>query len=225
MWPDGAKAAVSVCYQRCPQFALRRLAGLSARKVGATVFVQPTDLLENPGDWRAAVDGHHEIGNASLHTLTADGTLPNWTFEMIEDDLEMADSLFGEFDSKADVFAVPGSTLLCADGAYDALLRERYDWIVSTACGINHPVFCQPKSLLLSPVTPQTISDTLDSLEDAVDRGAWCILSFDLRSEVVRRFHDAFMEVVPHSVPGVLWQPIGEIGQIVGGFRAQLTLR
>jgi hypothetical protein len=225
-WPEGKRAAISIAYERCPEQALRRLPVLTQRRLGATVFVQPTDLLEDPLQWRERLGTWHELGNATLHPLTQDGTLPNWTLQMVSDDLDMADDLLLDFAPEGDtVFALPGVETACSGGSYLHMLADRYGWIKSCHPGVNHPIFSNPRSLSQLPVVADTIGETLDSLEDGVERGAWCILSFDLRSDVVRRFHDAFLEVVPNSLSNVLWSPISQVGRLVSGFRSQLTLR
>lgn len=226
-WGGGHRAAISLAYERCPRQALRRLSVLDNQGVGATIFVEPTDVLEDPVAWRRALGSAHELGSATLHPVTLDGTLPNWTLAMIDDDLATSDELLDDFDPTpaGRPFAAPGPLLYCADGSYEQLLNNRYRWILGGASGVNHPVFCNTHSLSTLKVNEDTIGETLDALEDGVDRGAWCILSFDLRTEVTRRFHDAFLEVVPNSLERVLWQPISQVGAILAGFRSKLAVR
>ncbi len=188
--------------------------------------MEPTDLLEDPRAWHLALGRRHEIANAALHPATVDGSLLNWTFQMIDEDLALADALLRDFRIARNgrLFAAPGTNLVCAEGPYVPLLEARYDWILTAAEGMNHPIFCNPQALVQVHVTSESISDTLDLLEDSVERGAWCILNFDMRDEVVRRFHDAFLEVVPTSLLNVLWRPVGEVIGLLAGFRKQLTL-
>ena len=189
------------------------------------MFVESTDLLEDALAWKE-IHPRHEIGNAALDALTRNGQLLNWNRRLIEHELDLADDLLCDFNAGCpELFATPGSNLEMSEGDYSALLEERYDWVLTHSIGLNHPIFCNPTALQRISVGPEDISDVLDTMEDAIEKGAWCILCFDLRSDVVRRFHDAFIEVVPNSLADVLWQPVGRIGSLISAFRSNLTLR
>ena len=70
---------------------------LAERGLNATFFLPSLQLLENPQAWAAAQSGGFEMASHSLNGFTDEsGNLPNWTLEMVEEDLRMSRKLLTE---------------------------------------------------------------------------------------------------------------------------------
>ena len=105
---------------------------LSRSSVRATFFLAPDDLVENGGDWRAAVEDGHELGNGALVGATADGRLDNWNFATLDEDLRDTDRLLLDL-GMAEVQSgfLPGRVHTCADGDYRSRFQRLFDAVVS----------------------------------------------------------------------------------------------
>src|SRR5262245_15310488 len=117
-WPGGRECAVSLCYDGAwPEHLELVRPLLSQLGLGASFYIQPTRFLDNPDGWRGLVKEPHEVGNHSLYGVTdSQGSLHNWTLEMVEDDLRMTQRLILETlqGNVGESFAYPGPLPECA---------------------------------------------------------------------------------------------------------------
>lgn len=121
-WPGKAKAAVSLTYDGgLPEHLFLVEPLLRTLDLKVTFYLSATFFLENPRAWAALASGGHEIGNCSLFGVTGPGgELPNWTLEMVDDDLRHLEELLrGHVPGPSErSFAYPGDNPISAEGSY-----------------------------------------------------------------------------------------------------------
>src|ERR1044072_3460119 len=122
-WPGGAKAAISLTYDGgLPDHLLIAQPLLLNVGFNATFYLSATAFLENPRVWSSLATRGHEIGNHSLFGVTGlRGELPNWTLEMVDDDLQMTEALLREHipGPTERSFAYPADQPFTSEGSYE----------------------------------------------------------------------------------------------------------
>lgn len=182
-WPHGAEGAISLSYDR--MLACHRevvLPELTKRQIPATFFADPTALLDSIDTWREAFARGHEIGNGCLLSAASDdGSLPLWTPDMIDEDIEVAESLLEElFGIREPTFAFPWGPPRCARRMdYRQVVEMRGLVARSGTTGTNPPGSCYRSYLKMVPVDGQSASTLIELAEGAVRRGEWIIFAFE----------------------------------------------
>jgi peptidoglycan/xylan/chitin deacetylase (PgdA/CDA1 family) len=140
-WPEGAKRAVSLCYDGAlPEHTEIVLPLLDRLGLKGTFYVSPSKLLERPEAWRKAVANGHEIGNHSLYGVSADGRLSNWTLAMVRDDLAMTQKLIREvLGVTPSTAALPGPDTTCAEGNYRLAFEDLFEVVRTRDLHTNDP--------------------------------------------------------------------------------------
>lgn len=181
-WPGGAKAAISLTYDGgLPDHLLIAKPLLEALDISATFYLSATAFVENPRSWIGMAQRGHEIGNHSLYGVTGmRGELPNWTLEMVDDDLQMTEALLREHlpGPPERSFAYPGDLPLTAEGSYEGIVESHFHWARSLHDGLNHAIFCNPHSLLSVTAADLQGPQLIRRAEEALELGAWVIFVF-----------------------------------------------
>ena len=87
VWPNGAKAAVSLTYDDAVPVHYRRVAPMLARNGLAGTFYLTMRYIESPGRWKALPKNGHELGNHTLfHSCRQD---PEVQYTWLDDEYDL----------------------------------------------------------------------------------------------------------------------------------------
>lgn len=191
-WPDRVLAGVSLTFDGAlPSHTQAVLPALNALDLRATFFLSPAELLNEPVAWKRAVLDEHQIGNHSLSGVTDDGRLPNWTLEMVSQDLRMTQKLIDEtLATEPSVFAVPGPDPTCAEGNYLPVVDRWFEISRTSIPGINLPTNLNLQRLRSIDVRGLPMSALTDLASDVQDVGGWLVLKIDEIEPVHSEFID-----------------------------------
>lgn len=224
-WPEGARAAVSLSYDggapKHLQVVDPRLRDLGFR---ATFYVNATSLLADLGDYASLARRGNEIGNHSLYRVTGDeGELPNWTLQMVEDDLAMTEALFTNHlpGPRERSFAYPGVRPLTAEGSYEGVVDRMFPWARTKQQGLNHGVFCRLGSLRSIDTLGHSGAILARHLEEAMDLGAWVIFAFWGVDEWP---HEFLVRRLAALRDDLYIAPVRDVGQTVAAVRGRITV-
>lgn len=224
-WPGGARAAVSLTYDggspihRDVVEPLLREHGLRA-----TFYVDAKSLLDHLGHYASLDRWGAEIGNHSLFRATGpEGDLPNWTLQMVEDDLDMTESLFANYlpGPASRSFAYPGLHPISAEGSFEPVVERRFSWAKTRQEGFNHGVFCRLNALRSIDAGKCSGAVLAHRLEEVLDMGAWAIFSFQGRQEWP---HEFLVRRLLALGDELYIAPVREVGQTVAAARGRITL-
>lgn len=225
-WPGDRPAAVSLAYLGAsPEALVEAVPLLSALHLPGTFFLSATDLLENPYEWRRAIEHGHELANGSLVGMSIDGELPNWTCEMVRDDLRLTEELFRDMvpGAATRTVAAPGRSTLCANGDYSAELQALFPAVLTGREEENHPVFVDPRSL--ARTTVDSAPRAVQLLDTIRERGTWAVLCFDLGTPAGRMVHSEVLRAALPLFGDLHVDTVGANAEVVAAFRRRLTAR
>lgn len=183
------RPAVSLAYDGADPSHLEIVAPLLAELgIPATFYLPSVQLLQQPREWAALQNEGHEMGSHSLYGCTDErGNLPNWTLDMVEEDLRMSRKLLTEqFPRQSDFsFAYPGDLSDCVRAPFDprpADYREAVERLFrvarTSAEGLNDLGQAAPmrlKSIQAACLGAETL---LEIARRAEAEGSWAILVF-----------------------------------------------
>lgn len=183
------RAAISLAYDGGDRSHLEvAVQALSARGMKATFFLPSTAALADPRGWIAAANEGHEMGSHSLDGFTDErGCLPNWTLDMVEEDLRMSRKLLTElFPSQTDyAFAYPGDLTDCVSTpynpqptTYEPIVNKLFRVARTAICGANDTAKLNPSRLMSIDTFGMTYSDMVALLERAIEDKSYLILNF-----------------------------------------------
>jgi hypothetical protein len=232
-WPDGAKAAVSLTYDGgLPDHLLLVEPLLRVLDMHATFYLSATFFLENPRAWAALATRGHEIGNHSLFGVTGPrGELTNWTLEMVDTDLHMTETLLRDYlpGPAERSFAYPGDNPITAEGPYDSVVEQHFRWARTRQEGLNHAVFCNPRSLRAIPSFTMSGAGMVQKSEEALDLGAWIIFVFEGLGSGARscsdRDHELLLRHLAARRPDLYIAPVRDVAEYVVNARERMTVR
>ena len=124
LWPEGFDSAISLTFDGglIEHWELVEPI-LEENGLKATFFLTMPAVLEAPEAWRRIAQHGHEIGNHSTYRTTHDGSLPSWTLQMVQDDIQLSQQGFRELlQAEPTAFALDGTNVHCADGDYTSAL-------------------------------------------------------------------------------------------------------
>jgi peptidoglycan/xylan/chitin deacetylase (PgdA/CDA1 family) len=181
---------------------------LAERELKATFFLPSLPMLENPKAWAAAQSQGFEIGSHSLDGFTDEqGNLPNWTLDMVEEDLRMSRKLLTElFLQQTDfAFAYPGTECGCvhspynqAPSTYDSVVKKLFRVAKTAIPGTNVQSGLDITALKSFDAFGVSSRELESISERAIEERSWAILSFrgvgagDLAIDV--REHNQFLD-------------------------------
>lgn len=195
---------------------------LAARRLRATFYLDGASALERLAFWRGLGLQGHELGNgALLPAALEDGTLPQWTPEMISDEIEETSAFLDEYlvSPVGRSFAYPWGKSQCAGGAdYRDVVSAQVNLARSGLDGFNHPMSLDERLLRC------VMADGYDAefFEQAVQRTlalqSWMIVAVEGLGEGERKItpeaHAALLNAVA-SHPLVWVAPVAEVGHYV----------
>ncbi len=232
-WPMGARGAVSLSYDGgLPEHL--HLAEPLLRRLGltATFFLSATFFLENPEAWSSLATRGHEIGNHSLYGVTGPrGELPNWTLEMVDTDLQMTEALLRDYVPGPEdrSFAYPGDRPKTAEGSYEDVVDQQFQWARTRHEGFNHPVFCDPKSLRCVKSFGLSGAGLVQKVEEGAELGAWMIFVFEGlgsgRESCGEIDHEILLRHLSHRKDKLLIAPVRDVAEYIVSMRQQVTVR
>lgn len=207
------KPALSLAYDSGDRSHLEiAVPALTSRNLAGTFFLPSIPLVEQARSWQAASNQGHEVGSHSLDGFTDErGNLPNWTLEMVEEDLRMSRKLLTElFPSQTDfAFTYPGDQFGCVEAAYNPAPTEygpvvdRLFRVSRTAeAGWNDLNALEIQRLRSIDAFGLSYAELVELVEKAVAHGSWLILGFrgigsgDLAMD--SREHELFLDFLAH---------------------------
>ena len=207
-WPEGKRAAISICYDGGLATHLNLQPLLEELDVRATFLLSTTHLLDNPQGWQGMATCGHEIGSHTLYGVTEHGALFVWNRQMIGDDIDFSNDLFRElFGQVPQVFALPGGSTHCAEGEYLQVVQDRFTYVRSERRETNDPRRYDPKFLGSFPLDMPTI-DLTGAISVGIKQGHWIIL----RADRLPRDHEALISSL--AIQDDLWiAPVGQVGE------------
>lgn len=168
---------------------------LDALGLRATFYAPPTRILDSPTRWRELALAGHEIGDASLFDAASpDGFLHDWSAEMVERDLAMAESfhveLFGSRARHSFAYPVRRTQEPADDDRLDIramqqtamvrpVVRKYFDVARASTDGYNDPASCDALALRCVRAMDCNADELALLARRAVDAGAWVIFAFD----------------------------------------------
>jgi peptidoglycan-N-acetylglucosamine deacetylase len=231
-WPDRARAAVSLTYDGgLPDHLLLVEPLLRVLGMRATFYLSATFFLENPRAWAEMATQGHEIGNHSLFGVTASrGELPNWTLEMVDTDLHMTESLLRDYlpGPRERSFAYPGDYPMTSEGSYESVVEQHFRWARTRQEGLNHAVFCNPRSLRAVPSFGMSGAGMVQRSEEALELGAWAIFVFEGlgtgRDTCGERDHEVLLRHLAARDEELYIAPVREVAEYVVNVRDRITV-
>ncbi|HTQ09070.1 MAG TPA: polysaccharide deacetylase family protein [Fimbriimonadaceae bacterium] len=231
-WPNGARAAISLTYDGgLPEHLFLVEPLLRTLGLRATFYLSATFFLENPRAWAALAAHGHEIGNQSLFGVTGPrGELPNWTLEMVHEDLlHLEELLDGHVAGPTErSFAYPGDNPITAEGSYEPVVERLFLWARTCHEGLNHAVFCNPLSLRTVRAAGLSGAGLAQRAEEALDLGAWAIFVFESLGSRGRaceeRDHESLLRYVAAKHNDLFVAPVREIAEYVVAARERMTV-
>jgi hypothetical protein len=162
--------------------AKHALPALAKNSLLATFYAEPTTLLDGIRDWRKARSAGHEIGNGCLlEAAMPDGSLPSWTLDAVQSDVEEADALFRELfpGQSAFSFAYPQGSPVCVDGAsYRPVVERSHAVCRAGTFGLNDPGQTDLTWIKCVDATGRGVSAVMEHVDAAIARRAWLVLVF-----------------------------------------------
>jgi hypothetical protein len=230
-WPMGARAAVSLSYDGgLPEQLFLAEPLLRAFGFHATFYLSATFFLENSRAWAGLASQGHEIGNHSLFGVTGPrGELPNWTLEMVETDLQMTESLLRDYlpGPHDRSFAYPGDNPITAEGPYESVVDHHFRWARTRQEGINHAVFCNPRSLRAVLSFGKSGAGLVQKAEETLELGAWAIFVFEGigagNDSCGERDHELLLRHLAARQDDFYIAPVREIADYVVRARQRIT--
>jgi beta-glucosidase len=191
LWPNGAKAAVSLTFDDArPSQVDVGLSVFQRYGVRVTFYVSPANIPQRLEGWKAAVARGHEIGN---HTMThpCTGNYPAFRESALEDmtlgrmarEIDAANAaIFESLGVRPRTFAYPCGQTFVGRGrnvaSFVPLVAERFlagrKWLSEDS---NDPEFCDPAQLLSSESDGKSFEEIKRLLDQAVSGGRWLILT------------------------------------------------
>jgi len=232
-WPGDARAAISLTYDGgMPDHLVLVEPLLRTLGMNATFYVNATFFLDNPQAWISMANRGHEIGNHSLFGVTGPrGELPNWTLEMVDDDLQMTEALLQDYlpGPKERSFAYPGDNPITAEGSYEPIVEQQFQWARTRQEGMNHAYFCNPRALRVIRSFDLSGAGLAQKAEEALDLGAWAIFVFEGigtgRDSCGERDHEVLLKHLGTKSADLYVAPVREVAQYVAGARDRMTVR
>lgn len=155
---------------------------LAKHSLAATFYAEPTTLLDGVRDWRKARSAGHEIGNGCLlEAALPDGSLPSWTLEAVQSDVDESDALIRELfpGQPAFSFAYPQGSPVCADGiVYRSVVERSHAVCRAGTFGLNDPGESDLAWIKCVDARARRTSAILEHVDAAVARQAWLVLVF-----------------------------------------------
>lgn len=232
-WPGGAKAAISLTYDGgLPDHLILAEPLLRTLDLKATFYLSATFFLENPRAWSAMANQGHEIGNHSLFGVTGPrGELPNWTLEMVDEDLCSTEALLRDYvpGPQERSFAYPGDAPMTAEGSYECVVSQHFHWARSMQEGLNHAIFCNPHSLRVIPSFGISGAGMVQRVEEAVELGAWAIFVFEGlgvgADSCSERDHETLLRHLAARKDALFVAPVREVAEYIVKARERMTVR
>lgn len=190
-WPDGSRAALSLSFDdaRDSQLSPAGLDLLDRLGVPATFFVLP-DALRDVRQWRAMVEGGHEIGNHSLRhpcsgnlTFTRHMPLERLTLADIEADIDDANRRLEDTVGVAPrVFAYPCGQTFVGRGvdtqSYVPVVARRFLAARTFNDGwTNAPLWCDLAQIAAIDSDARRFDDLRVWLDEALAEESWLVLA------------------------------------------------
>lgn len=219
-WPEGKRAAVTLCYDGGLASQLNLQPLLDELDIHATFFLSPSLLLENPQGWQGMATCGHEIGSHSLYGVTEHGALFVWNRQMVGDDVDFSNDLFRELFGKAPrSFALPGWSTHCAEGDYLLTVQDRFAYVRSDRRESNDPRRFDPKFLGSFPLDMPAV-DLAGALTVGIKQGHWIILRVDR----IPDDHEALITTL--AIQEDLWiAPMSQVGDWLSPLNRNATVR
>ena len=190
-WPEGKRAALSLTFDDARPTQLDHgLPILDRYGIKATFYVSVGPLKSRLGEWRAALENGHEIGN---HTLThpcsgnfafsRHNALEDYTLDRMEAEIAGADGEIEEMTGvRPSTFAYPCGQTYVGRGeglrSYVPLVARRF----TAGRGFNgesanHPALCDLAHLLSTSADRLSWDELRLWLDSTVGQGDWLILT------------------------------------------------
>lgn len=183
------RAAISLAYDGGdPSHLEIAVPALAQRDLKGTFFLPSLAIVQEADRWTAVHHDGHEMASHTLDGFTDDrGNLPNWTLEMVEEDLRMSRRLLIEtFPRQTDfAFAYPGDQCGCVSTPYNPAPAD-YAGIVQTVFpiaraaieGINRYDSLRVDRLKRIEVSDLNYHDLVRLAESIEGERGWGILVF-----------------------------------------------
>lgn len=183
------KGAVSLAYEGGDRSHFEIAAPfLQSQGLHGTFFLPSPPLLEFHREWKAVGEAKHEIGSASLFGVTDDrGNLPNWTLEMVGEDLDMSLQLLSEtfLQQRQFPFAYPGDMSGCVSTAfspvpadYRTIVEQKFRVAVRNIAQLNSTTHQNLLQLNRVSVRGLSLLDIMSLVAEAERERSWLILTF-----------------------------------------------
>lgn len=183
IWPGDRLAAVSLTYDGTTINHVETvLPLLYTLDLQATFYAYSTNLLDAVPLWREVYRQGNEIGDGCLvEAAEADGSLPNWTPEMIASEMEMTalllDDLFIPIRERS--FGYPWGMPRCLGTPdYREIIAATSMVARAGVTGLNSPGSCDLSYLNCIPVNDMSSDELVAHVVDAASTNKWIILSF-----------------------------------------------
>ncbi len=154
----------------------------------ATFFLPSMELVQHASTWQAIHQQGFEMGSHSLFGFTDEnGNLPNWTLEMVREDLRMSRKLLADmFPRQTDFpFAMPGHETGCVKASYDPSptsyldeVRDLFSCIRTDIAGFNSSINPDPSRLRSVNAGDCSPDEVEDFILTAIENREWLILRF-----------------------------------------------
>ncbi len=219
IWPGGRECAVTLAYCSATPEHLALLSPFhDSTDFRATFFLNPTNLLDDPAAWKE-MSGGNEIGNHCLHDVTRGGSLLNWTFDMVEQDVKESNDLIAEITgARCRSFALPGWSTACAEGDYHGAIRRLNPYVASERREANDWKSCDlgyVGTFPLEQINPATIID-----QARKDRG-WVVFRIANIDDALRRV----LETLEFAAQDLWVAPFGDVADRIASLQRTLELK
>lgn len=161
---------------------------LKSRDLPATFFGAPEDLVQRAAAWRAVADEGIDLGcHPFLRSADPLGNLPNWTLEMVENELRMCRKLFTwAFYRQSDYpFAYPGPERGCRKAphdhgatSYEPVVRRLFGVARGAIEGINDRFQPDLGMLYRYETHSHTEDELIRAVREAERLRGWIVLAF-----------------------------------------------
>jgi len=155
---------------------------LNALGLKATFFVDGADFVTHVNRWKEARAWGHEIANGCIvKAAYADGRMPAWNSQMIQDEIVETQGMFREvLGIEPTSFAFPWGYPQCQGGAdYRHVAQARFIYARSGLEGYNDPSILSLKYLRCVRCDGYDGNDLIRLAENGLARGSWVIMAFD----------------------------------------------
>jgi len=239
-WPDGASAAVSLTFDDARDSQLDEgIPLLNKYGVKATFYVVPGNMEDRAGEWRAAAENGHELGNHSLnHPCTGnfafarEKALENYTLTQMAGEMENANREITRLTGiTPSTFAYPCGQTFVGRGVetktYVPLVAERFLagrlWLSEDA---NDPAFCDLAQVLGMESDGKSFDEMKALIEQAKQEGSWLVfaghdIGSPARQTTLTDALEAFCRYVVDPENNIWVAPVKEVAGYIKKHRSE----